>query len=81
MGGLIDGASDALDSLYQDGHYLIIHSSKANTPSGRKAVADWLEYFHIDYHEIAGKPDCDWYIDDKGINFKDWGTIMRRFDD
>lgn len=80
MGGLIEGASEALDELYQDGHYLIIHTVKANTPSGRKAVADWLEFFAIDYHEIAPKPDCDYYIDDKSIEFKNWNKIMDRFD-
>ena len=78
LGGLVEGAEEALDDLYRAGHTIIIHSVMANTPGGRKALADWLEYFAIDYHEIQGKPEADYYIDDKAIEFKTWPRVLKK---
>lgn len=73
------GAVDALQDLYLS-HTLIIHSTMANTPSGRKAVADWLEYYDIDYSEIAGKPKADVYLDDRAMLFTTWPKVLKKLD-
>ncbi len=74
------GAQDALQDLYQS-HTIIIHTTMANTPSGRKAVADWLEYYDIDYHEIAPKPAASLYLDDKAMKFTNWKSAMLKLED
>jgi 5'(3')-deoxyribonucleotidase len=71
MGVPMPGALDALQDLY-DRYHVIIHTTMANTPRGRQVVADWLEHFDVDYHEIVGKPAADWYIDDNAIRHKTW---------
>ena len=75
MGPPMFGALDALQDL-QGKYHIIIHTTKANIPSGRKAVADWLEYYDVYYDEIVGKPEALWYIDDKAIKFTNWSSVM-----
>lgn len=77
LGGLMEGAEEALDDLYRAGYTIIIHTTMANSPSGRKAVVDWLQYYGIDYHEIVPKPKADYYIDDKAIKFKNWDQALQ----
>lgn len=79
LGPPMPGAVDALQDLYQS-HTLIIHTTMANTPSGRRAVADWLEYYDVDYSEIVGKPKADCYLDDKGQKFISWKSAMIKLD-
>lgn len=50
----------------------------ANTPRGRQVVADWLEHFDVDYHEIVGKPGANYYIDDRAIEHKDWKITKQK---
>ena len=76
MGPPMPGALDALQDL-RDHFTIIIHTTKANTPSGRKAVADWLEYYDVDYHEIVGKPKADYYIDDHAVKHNNWQTTKK----
>lgn len=76
MGEPFPRAIEALQDL--SSHHLIIHTTRANTPSGRRAVADWLEHFDIDYTEIAPKPRADYYIDDRAILHRDWVSTMRK---
>lgn len=77
MGGLLDGAEDVLDDLYRAGHKIIIHTTMANSPSGRRAVADWLEFYGVDYHEIQPKPQADIYLDDRGIQHVNWPKTIK----
>lgn len=77
MGTPYPGALDALQDLY-DTHYVIIHTTMANTPRGRQVVADWLEYYDVDYHEIVGKPGADFYIDDHAIEHKNWRITKKK---
>lgn len=76
MGGPYPKAKAALERLKRHGDIIIIHTTMANTPSGKKAVADWMEYYEIPYDYIEGKPHCDFYIDDKAITHKDWNTTL-----
>ena len=77
LGPPINGAIDALQDLY-DRYHVIIHTTFANTPGGRQAVADWLEFYDVDYHEIVAKPGADYYIDDHALEFKSWVTIKKK---
>jgi 5'(3')-deoxyribonucleotidase len=77
MGPPMPGALDALQDLH-DIYHIIIHTTMANTPSGRKAVADWLEYYDVDYGEIVPKPAAVYYIDDKAVNHKSWKITKQR---
>ena len=79
MGPPMTGAVEALQDLYPL-HTIIIHTTRANTPSGRKSVADWLEYYDVDYHEIVGKPNADIYLDDRGLKFTSWKKTMEKLD-
>ena len=71
LGPPVHGALDALQDLY-DAYYVIIHTTMANTPRGRQVVAEWLEFYDVDYHEIVGKPAAEYYIDDHGVKFNNW---------
>lgn len=77
MGEPMNGAIDALDLIYEQGHKIIIYTVKASTPAGKEAVADWLDYFNIEYHDItATKPNADYYLDDRAIRFIDWDSAL-----
>lgn len=73
MGAPMPGAEEALETLYQRGFKIVIHTVKAVTEGGREAVEQWLDYYGLDYHEVtASKPNADVYIDDKAIKHHSW---------
>lgn len=52
--------------LYSDGHCIIIHT--ARFLEDEKVTLTWLEKHKIPFHKlILGKPQADYYIDDKNI--------------
>jgi capsule biosynthesis phosphatase len=76
-------AVESLQKLKKEGFYIIIHTARnmgtCNNNIGQviarqgKLVTDWLERHEIPYDEILfGKPNVDYFIDDKGIGFKNW---------
>lgn len=75
MGPPIEGAKERLISLKRRRHKVIVHTTMALTPSGAKAVANWMEHFGIPYDEIIGKPAADIYLDDKAVRFTDWKNV------
>ena len=77
MGPPLPGAIDAMQDLY-DTYYVIIHTTMANTPRGRQVVAEWLEFYDVDYHEIVGKPVAEYYIDDHGVKFNNWVDTRKK---
>src|ERR1017187_10119065 len=76
MGAPLPGAVDAIQDIH-DFYHVIIHTTMANSPSGRKAVADWLEFYGVDYDEISPKPAAQFYVDVRGIKFKDWQQVKK----
>lgn len=77
MGEPVVGALEALESLYDAGHEVIIHTVKATTQGGRKAVEDWLDHYGADYHAVtAVKPNADIYLDDRAVRFVDWSSAL-----
>lgn len=81
MGPPLKGALDAIRQLDAQGHNIIIHSVRLNTPQGAKAVKLWLDYFKfppLSMWEGVGKPNADCYLDDKAIRFTSWDDALAR---
>lgn len=70
----LPGAKEALKRLREEGHKVIIHS--ANDP---KWIEDNLRNAGIAVDGIwtkPGKPNCDLFIDDKGLRFTSWDNDL-----
>ncbi len=85
-----EGAIEALTTLKKFGYKIIIHTCRTNTrvnpqhTLGRlwMMVAEILSHHRILFDEIwveTGKPIADYYIDDRGVWFKDWEQTMDIF--
>ncbi|WP_405080187.1 HAD hydrolase family protein [Paenibacillus chitinolyticus] len=85
----VAGAAEALKTLKQAGHTLIIHTARnMKTCEGNvgkvvanvgKLTLDWLEYHGIVYDELVfGKPYGHLYIDDLACTFRSWEEAAQR---
>lgn len=73
LGKPIEGATEALNTLYGNGHKIIIHTIWADSPMRIQAIREWCAYFGIMHHEITNiKPNADVYIDNRGYRFENW---------
>ena len=74
------GMAELLQKLHQDGHYIIIMTARnmatLNNNVGQiiakqgPIVISWLTKYNIPYDELLfGKPNADFFIDDKGIRY------------
>jgi hypothetical protein len=80
MGGVIEGAKKALETLEFRGYEIIVFSYWAKNESNIKTIADWMEYYHCPYSQITNiKPNAVAYIDDRGIRFTSWQDIIGKF--
>jgi len=79
----MDNAVEVLNELKEQGFYIIIHTARnmgtCNNNLGRviarqaKIITDGLDKYNIPYDELLfGKPNVDYFIDDKGIGFTNW---------
>jgi|TARA_Y100000004_G_scaffold3772_1_gene4496 capsule biosynthesis phosphatase len=79
----VPDAVRSLQKLKKEGFYIIIHTARnmgtCNNNIGQviarqgKLVTNWLDTHRIPYDELLfGKPNVDYFIDDKGIGFKNW---------
>lgn len=90
QGGRLDsepvpGATAAMIRLRDDGHILIIYSTRGWLRAHRERMANWLTANGIPYDDIARtKPNADVYIDDKALHFTSWpqtlDELARRYD-
>lgn len=80
MGQPFPDAKIAIDTLRRNGYSVIIHTTMANTAGGKKAVADWLEYYDIRHDGIEPKVTADLYIDDKAVHHTDWSTTIHEIE-
>ncbi len=80
------GAVEKINSLKEQGHYIIIYSArrmKTHQANLGAVIADigfdtieWLKKYNVAYDEIYfGKPWADIYIDDNAYRFDSWGQI------
>lgn len=73
IGEPLPGALEAVTALKKEGFEIIIFSLRASYKGGFKAIKDWLDKHHFPYDIIwPGKPYSNYFIDDRGIAFKDW---------
>lgn len=79
----ISKAINKINSLYLDGHKVIIFTSRFmgrnhdNANLAKKQGYDFtlkqLKKWKLKFHKlILGKPSYDFIVDDKSINFKNW---------
>ena len=74
MGEPMPGAAQAIEELQDQGHQVIIHTVRGNSP---KHIEDWLEFYGFDIDTItATKPVADVYLDDKGMRFTSWSEAL-----
>lgn len=66
---------EKINRLYEAGNTIWIHTGRGYV-SGvdfKNLTESQLEKWRVRYHKLLmGKPDADYYIDDKAINIKDW---------
>lgn len=72
-----EGAIEAINSLYEAGHVIIIYS--ARTWAEYEMTVDWLKRYGIKFHQLfMGKPVGDVWIDDRAITCKgNWNDILK----
>lgn len=79
-----------LNKLKADGHYIIIYTARHMKTCGGNIgkitaiqgpiLFSWLKKHNIPYDEIVfGKPNADYFIDDKAITFTSWSDIQNKF--
>lgn len=80
------GAVKYLKDLKENGHYIIIltarnmatHNNNVGKIIAKQGpiVIEWLKKYDIPYDELLfGKPNADYFIDDKGIAFTDFESL------
>tara|TARA_B100001248_G_C27397534_1_gene466744 strand:- start:3453 stop:3755 length:303 start_codon:yes stop_codon:yes gene_type:complete len=70
------GAKKALDNLKEKGYTLIIYS--ARTWAEYELTIDWLNKNQIPFDQlILGKPQGDYWIDDRAIKYKSWESTIK----
>ena len=83
----IPGAIETIQKLKKQGHYIIIatargmktyHSNVGKITANQGTILiNWLDAHGVPYDEIwFGKPQADYYIDDKGVKFTDWKNVV-----
>ncbi len=83
----IDGVGDALKKLSKK-YKIIVFTCKAkpdrpliNGKTGVELIWDWLETHNLKEYIsdiVSEKPRASYYIDDKGIRFKNWNDTLKK---
>ena len=69
------GAREALNLLKEKGFILIIYS--ARTWAEYEMTENWLKENKVPYDQIIlGKPQGDYWIDDRAIRFRSWEKVI-----
>jgi len=73
----ISGAKESIDRLYDEGHIIIIYTTR--TWMEFEMTSNWLKQNEFRYHQlIMGKPFGDYWIDDRAIKFENWNDIITK---
>ena len=71
----ITGAIESLRRIKDRGYTIIIYS--ARTWAEYEMTKDWLKRHNVVYDQlILGKPQGDYWIDDRAISFRSWPEVM-----
>jgi hypothetical protein len=77
MGPPLPGALDAIRTLVESGHTVVVFTVRAHAPSRIKVVADWLAYYQFPKMDITNvKYWADCYIDDRAYRHTDWTDTL-----
>ena len=82
----LPNAVGVLNRLRDEGYYIVIYTARNmatyNNNLGQiiahqaPLVSKWLTDYNIPHDELVfGKPNVDYFIDDKSITFTDWNDI------
>tara|TARA_B100001093_G_scaffold429545_1_gene424844 strand:- start:935 stop:1237 length:303 start_codon:yes stop_codon:yes gene_type:complete len=72
-----DGAKESLEILRDKGYKIIIYS--ARTWAEYEMTENWLKANEVPYDQIIlGKPQGDYWIDDRAIRFRSWDKVMNQ---
>ncbi len=79
LGAPFEGAIESLQKFKDAGFRIVIYSCRALSDEGLRQITEWLVQYKCPYDEIfRGKPDAEYYIDDKAIPFKgDWNNVYQ----
>ena len=70
-----DGAKESLEKLRDKGYKIIIYS--ARTWAEYEMTENWLKENKVPYDQIIlGKPQGDYWIDDRAIRFRSWEKVI-----
>ena len=70
-----DGAKESLEKLRDKGYKIIIYS--ARTWAEYEMTENWLNENKVPYDQIIlGKPQGDYWIDDRAIRFTSWDKVI-----
>jgi capsule biosynthesis phosphatase len=73
----MEGVVEALKHIKSQGYTIIIYS--ARTWSEYEMTVDWLSRHEILFDQlILGKPQGDYWIDDRAIEFKGWSKVLEK---
>ena len=73
----LEGAVNSLQILKSRGHTIIIYS--ARTWAEYEVTFEWLKEHGIPFDQlILGKPQGDYWIDDRALGFESWTKIMEK---
>ena len=64
-----------VNSLFDSGHKIILFTARGSTTGidWRDLTTQQMKDWGVRYHELRlGKPEADYFIDDRAINDKDW---------
>lgn len=79
MGEPVEGARDALIRLRKQGHTLIVHTVRGDSPDH---VAQWLDKYKFPVMLVTRqKPVADVYLDDKALHFDNWRHVLEMLAD
>ena len=70
-------AKESIDKLKENGYIIIIYS--ARTWAEYELTINWLNTNNIQFDQlILGKPQGDYWIDDRAINFDNWESVTEK---
>lgn len=74
---LLEGAKEAIDKIRSKDFLIHIHTGRHILNSS--LTINWLNENNIIYdHIVFGKPPAKYYIDDKGIEFDNWSSVLKK---
>jgi uncharacterized HAD superfamily protein len=73
----IEGAMEALQLIKSQGHTIILYS--ARTWAEYEVTVEWLSRHQMPFDQlILGKPQGDYWIDDRAIEFTGWNDVLEK---